>query len=69
MTTITIHVRDQENANFVLRLLESLNIVDDIETSTNERIENNDDFFALAGLWEDRDISIESIRERAWDRQ
>lgn len=31
--------------------------------------QNEDDFFAMAGLWENRNITLESIRQEAWQKE
>jgi len=36
------------------------------DSSTNESAESEADFFTYAGLWENREISQESIRAQAW---
>ncbi len=49
----------------------SLDFIDSITEKdlpiANEPIANGEkEFFALAGLWAGRDISLQSIREQAW---
>jgi hypothetical protein len=76
MEQIIIQVKNKEKAKVLYELLTALDFVDAVETfSTGEHetalfteAETND-FFALAGLWEGRDITLESIRQKAWPRQ
>ena len=71
MEQIVIHVRNKEKAALLFKLLRSLDFVESIETS-EERVKNetaNDDFFALAGIWADREINQTSLRRQAWPRQ
>jgi len=37
-------------------------------TVKNEEKDNQIDFNDFAGMWKDRDITIESIREEAWKK-
>lgn len=44
--------------------------IEDEMPQTNPIAANADDaFFAMAGLWAGRDITIEAIRQQAWPRQ
>ena len=36
----------------------------DLENEDDEELE--DDFFAICGIWKNRDIDINSLREKAW---
>ncbi len=36
----------------------------DLTLPTNE--DDSLDFFSMAGIWEDREITLESIRQKAW---
>ena len=42
--------------------------IDKLKDTGKESLEDieEEDFFSLAGLWENREISIESIRKQAW---
>ena len=71
MEQITIRIKDREKEQTLLDFLESLDYIESVsekdlpaEKASNENVEK--DFFALAGLWAGRDISIQSIREQAW---
>jgi hypothetical protein len=76
MEQIIIQVRDKEKAKVLFELLTALDFVDSVQTSGVEEVEEKTavqeetaDFFALAGLWQDREVTIELIREKAWPRQ
>lgn len=76
MEQIVVQVRDKEKAKVLFELLTALDFVDSVKTSETEEVEVDStvreerfDFFSLAGLWQDRDISLESIRQKAWPRQ
>lgn len=42
--------------------------IDRLKDTCEESLEDikEEDFFSLAGLWQDREISLESIRKQAW---
>jgi len=73
MEQITLLVPNRDKAHLLIELLHSLDFISDIEMVTRdtngkvlEETTASDDFFALAGLWSERDISIESLRAKAW---
>lgn len=58
-----------EQQNQVIEFIELLEFQGDREqkkTSADTRKEQ--DFFELAGLWENKEITIESLRQEAWNR-
>jgi hypothetical protein len=76
MEQIVVKVRDKEKAKALFELLASLDFVDSVKTGEAEEVNSNStaneeslDFFSLAGLWQDREITLESIRQKAWPRQ
>lgn len=76
MEQITVQIRDKKKAKLLLSLLTSLDFVDSVSSTINqEEIETEpdtseaEDFFALAGLWEGRDVDLASLRQKAWPRQ
>ena len=40
-------------------------LVDTLEKDTKE----NENFFAIAGIWEDREINAKTLRKEAWKEQ
>ncbi len=34
-----------------------------------EKSEESEDFFAIAGIWENREITAETLRQEAWKEQ
>ncbi|WP_245911994.1 hypothetical protein [Brunnivagina elsteri] len=59
---------DKEKAEMLSKILSALDFVNSVELMEDKTtISNNEqDFFALAGLWENRDVTTESIRQKAW---
>lgn len=71
MEQITLQVRDKNKARALLDFLKTLDFVetvagDDLPAVDSAPETRQADFFALAGLWAGRDISLEAIRQKAW---
>ncbi len=73
---IIIQVKDKNKVQWLTNLLQALDFVSSVRvehrkngkrTSTQQK--STDDFFAFAGLWADRDVTIETLRNKAWPRQ
>ena len=75
MEQIVVQVRDKEKAKALFELLSALDFVESVEASETEAVEADAtgeealDFFSLAGLWQDREVTLDSIRQKAWPRQ
>ena len=73
MKQLVLNVADHKLQTF-LSFIEDLNYVEVVEKpldeptalTPNEEALPPDDFMALAGIWEDRDISAEDLRAKAW---
>ena len=73
MEQITIQVSDRRKARVLKDFLKSLDYVEKI-TIANLRIPasartKKSDFFVMAGIWADRDITLETLRQSAWPRR
>lgn len=70
MEQITIHIKDRKKAKKLLDFLKSLDFVESVvekEVATESPAEAGEgEFFAMAGLWSGRDISLKTLREQAW---
>lgn len=70
MEQITIQVKNKRKAKALIDFLKSLDFVENIDftnvSSQSSAGMKETDFFALAGIWSDRDITIDSIRSQAW---
>jgi len=68
MTKLVIQLDNEEKAKMLSDFLSELPYVSSVNISGEQPANDtdNNDFFALAGLWEDRDISQSSIRNNAW---
>lgn len=73
MEQITILVDNKEHVNLLSGLLNALDFVKSIQIDTveidSEEQDSEDDFFALAGIWKDREVDLATIRAKAWPRQ
>ena len=76
MQTKIINIKNKK-AFEILKSLENINFIEIHEASSKERLaalktsnRNTDaDFFDMAGIWKNRGITTESIREQAWKRK
>jgi len=71
MEQITIRIKDKKKARKLLDFLNSLDFIEsisekDLSAEKKSNAIQEKDFFELAGLWVGRDISLKTIRERAW---
>lgn len=72
MEQVTILIPNRDKAQLFIELLHSLDFIADIQliseetNGRHEKAEASADFFSIAGLWSDRDITVESIRKQAW---
>ncbi|MBL8089041.1 MAG: hypothetical protein KF758_05515 [Anaerolineales bacterium] len=70
MEQITIQIKNKQKAQALINFLKSLDFIDELTTQDSpfqSEVKVNDaDFFALAGIWAGRDITLETIRLKAW---
>ena len=68
MKQLIVHISDSKKAETLSKILSALDFVNSVEIIEDKTIlsDNEQDFFALAGLWENRNITPKSIREAAW---
>ncbi|HIO95645.1 MAG TPA: hypothetical protein EYG67_02375, partial [Campylobacterales bacterium] len=69
--TITLNIQNEQLFNRILWLLsrfknDGLEIITDIQKNISTPTEPKNKFSEFAGIWKDRDITQESIREQAW---
>ena len=65
---LIVRVSDKGKAEMLTKILTSLDFVNSVEIVEDKPTISDEEqnFFSLAGLWENRDISTESIRQEAW---
>ena len=72
MTQLIVQLDNEEKAKLLSEMLSALTFVNSVEVTKEkahtvlETSENTEEFFSQAGLWKNRDISVESIRSKAW---
>jgi hypothetical protein len=68
MKQLIVHVSDSTKAETLSKILTALDFVNSVEIIEDKTTlsDNEQDFFALAGLWENRNITPKSIRQAAW---
>jgi hypothetical protein len=68
MKQLIVHISDSKKAETLSKILTALDFVNSVEIIEDKTTlsDNEQDFFSLAGLWEDRDITPKSIRKAAW---
>ena len=74
METIRITVKSKEHAELLAGLAKELNFVTSVESFQNEAVtevpsgtfSSEKEFLSMCGLWKDRDVTIEKIRDQAW---
>ncbi len=73
MDTITLKIKNKRKMNHLLTFLKDLDFVEVLQDTSNvkqsEKVADKGDFFALAGIWEDRDITADELRAKAWPRK
>jgi hypothetical protein len=71
MEQITIQVKNKQKAQALINFLKAMDFIEDVTVSDLSTLKpkarvNNKKFFALAGLWAGRDVTLDSIRQKAW---
>ncbi len=68
---VTLDIKNESMKDSFLNFLKTLDYIDiksdTIENETQTK-NNKDKFSNFAGMWENSDININSIREKAWTR-
>lgn len=66
MQKITVKVKDHSKVDFLLELLKAFDFV---ELEKTDKVKKSEyDFFASAGIWKNRDIDGNQLRDKAWRR-
>ena len=70
MEQIVIQIKNKKKAQALIDFLKSLDFIEDVNitgsSAKNASGMNEKEFFALAGIWAERVISLDSIRSNAW---
>jgi hypothetical protein len=70
---LVVQIQDQYKALKLIEFLRAFDFVNVIQTNTfdeklarQENTAEDVDFFAYAGLWANREITVETLRQQAW---
>ena len=69
---LVVRITDQSKARKFLEFLSALDFVTVLQTTERDDekrqdgAEKTEDFFSYAGLWANRDITSDSLRQQAW---
>jgi len=68
---VTLDIKNESMKDSFLNFVKTLDYIDiksEQTTENNTLKDNKNKFSEFAGMWEDSDISIEKIRDKAWKR-
>jgi hypothetical protein len=70
MEQITIQVKNKQKAQALIDFLKALDFIENV-VATDSPTQNNmglneTEFFAMAGIWSGRDMTLDSLRSKAW---
>ena len=68
MEKITLTIKDDNKLKFFLELLKQFDFIEIQKSSSKRKKATKHDLFASAGIWKDRNINAQEIREKAWQR-
>ena len=66
MEKIILTIKDNKKMNFLLELLKQFDFIE-VQKPIEKKFDRYD-FFASAGLWKNKDVTSDKLRERAWKR-
>jgi hypothetical protein len=68
MEQLIVNIANPEKAQMLSEFLRALDFVNSVQIREEKLSisQQEEDFFQLAGLWENRDLTTESIRQEAW---
>ena len=74
MDQITIQVKDPQKTRALVRFLKTLDFVEKITSAGLPEFEPGNkerdlEFSALAGIWANRDITLDTLRQSAWPKR
>jgi hypothetical protein len=71
MQQLIIQIADKEKAQMLLKIISALDFVNSVEViEDNTSISDDEqDFFSFAVIWENRNITTDSIRQEAWRQE
>lgn len=69
MERIVLNITDSRKLHFLLELLNQFDFIEIEKSNTPKETKNKKyDLFALAGIWQNREIDVFNLRKKAWSR-
>jgi hypothetical protein len=69
MDKILINIKDKSKAHIVVSLLKELSFIEFKELDKTNRTRNASDFRELFGIWKGREVTLNDLRQKAWQRK
>ena len=69
MGKILIDIKDKSKENIVVSLLRKLSFIEFKELGKANKIRRTSDFRNLFGIWRGRKVTIDDLRQKAWQRK
>ncbi len=69
MGKILIDIKDKSKKNIVVSLLRELSFIEFKELGKANKIGRASDFRKLFGIWKDRKVEFDDLRQKAWQRK
>jgi len=69
MDKILINIKDRSKAHIVVDLLKELSFIEFKELGKTDKTGKASDFRELYGIWKDREVSLDALRQKAWQRK
>ena len=67
MQRVVIHIKDDAKLNALMSVLSEINFIEvEREEKGASVLSSHGDLRKLFGIWENRDISLADIRQKAW---
>lgn len=65
---VTLDIKNESMKDTFLNFVKTLDYVDIKEEKTSSKERTKNKFAEFAGMWEESDITVNSIRDKAWKR-
>jgi hypothetical protein len=70
MSVVVLKIKDEEKGKFLLDFLKQLDFVaiEEEPVKKEDQPTGKESFKDLFGIWKDRSIDLETIRQKAWEK-
>ena len=69
MNKILINIKDKSKMHIVVSLLKELPFIEFRELGKENKIGKASDFRELYGIWKGREVTLDDLRQKAWQRK